>query len=84
MLNKMPKLNVEEMLQEIELFCEKGWKSFPNRLIYKGEEYHICTGDCQSCGVPELIRLLKAMLKDKKIVKREAPYGDDVWRDPFG
>lgn len=66
MLNKMPKLNVEEMLQEIELFCKKGGTHFPEVIHYKGEEYTICTGNCKSCGVPGLIRLLNAMLKDKK------------------
>ncbi|MCK4647981.1 hypothetical protein KAT51_00515 [bacterium] len=58
--------SVEEVIQKIGQFCEKGWLEFPLP-IYKGkEEYFICSGDCQSCGVPELVRLLKAMLEDKK------------------
>ena len=59
--------SVEEVLQKIEQACEKGWMHFPSEVHYKGEEYHgICTADCLSCGVPGLIRLLKAMLQDKK------------------
>lgn len=76
--------SVKEVLKEIEQFCEKGWTEFPTELNYKGEGYYICTGDCQSCGVQGLIHFLNAMLEDKKIVKKEAPYYNGSWRDPFG
>ena len=62
--------SVEEVLQRIEQSCKKGWMHFPEEIHYKGEEYYgICTADCQSCGVPGLIRLLKAMLGDSELLE---------------
>ena len=31
--------------------------------LYKGEEYYLCAGDCQSCSVREVLRFLLDVIK---------------------